>query len=42
MPHLNRGEDYATWLNALKFTDCVYINVICFYYDLKHGDGQNY
>jgi glycosyltransferase involved in cell wall biosynthesis len=36
------GEDYDCWLRALKYTDCVYVKDICFYYDNSHGDGQNY
>ena len=40
---INRSnEDYDYWLRALKFTDSVYINDICFYYDNGHGDGQHY
>ena len=35
-------EDYDCWLRALEYTNCVYITEICFYYDLKHGNGQNY
>ena len=38
----NGQEDYNCWLSALKHTDLVYIKDICFYYDLGHGDGQNY
>jgi len=34
--------DYEYWLRALKHTDCVYVNNVCFYYDLGHGDGQLY
>lgn len=36
------GEDYDCWLSSLHYTSSVYINDICFYYDLGHGDGQNY
>lgn len=36
------GEDYDCWLRALEHTDCVYIKEPCIYYDLGHGDGQNY
>ena len=36
------GEDYDCWLRALEYTNCVYIEEICFYYDNKHADGQNY
>lgn len=35
-------EDYDCWLRALDHTDCIYVRDICFYYDLGHGDGQNY
>ena len=35
-------EDYDYWLRALKHTDNVYVNDICFYYDSGHGEGQNY
>ena len=36
------GEDYNCWLRALQYTNSVYINDICFYYDLGHGYGQQY
>jgi len=36
------GEDYDCWLRALEHTNCVYVKATCFYYDLGHGDGQNY
>lgn len=36
------GEDYDCWLRVLQHTDSVYIEDVCFYYDNKHGDGQNY
>ena len=36
------GEDYDCWLRALKHTNGVYVNDVCFYYDGGHGDGQNY
>ena len=36
------GGDYDCWKRALKYTDSVYIEDICFYYDSGHGDGQNY
>ena len=36
------GEDYDCWLKALKNTDSVYVNDICFYYDMRHGKGRNY
>ena len=38
----NTSEDYEYWLRALKYTDCVYLTDICFYYDEGHGEGQNY
>ena len=38
----NGQEDYDCWLRALEHTDSVYVRDICFYYDNKHGDGQNY
>jgi glycosyltransferase involved in cell wall biosynthesis len=43
IPFLKNGEeDYACWLKLLEYTNNVYINDICFYYDGGHGDGQNY
>lgn len=36
------GEDYDCWLRALKNTDSVYVNDICFYYDMRHAKGRNY
>lgn len=43
MKHLKNGEeDYNCWLSILKYTNCIYIDDICFYYDNGHGDGQNY
>ena len=38
----NGEEDYDCWLRALQYTDSVYVNDVCFYYDNGHGDGQNY
>jgi teichuronic acid biosynthesis glycosyltransferase TuaG len=38
----NGEEDYDCWLRALEHTDCVYVNDICFYYDMGHGYGNNY
>ena len=38
----NGQEDYDCWLRALEHCNCIYIKDICFYYDLGHGDGQNY
>jgi len=36
------GDDYRIWLRVLEKTKCVYVDDICFYYDLGHGYGQNY
>jgi glycosyltransferase involved in cell wall biosynthesis len=36
------AEDYEYWLRALKYTDSVYVDDICFYYDNGHGFGQQY
>jgi len=38
----NGKEDYDCWLRALEHTKSVYIEDMCFYYDLDHGSGQNY
>ena len=38
----NGREDYDCWLRALKHTNSVYVDDVCFYYDGGHGDGQNY
>jgi teichuronic acid biosynthesis glycosyltransferase TuaG len=38
----NGIEDYSCWLKALQYTNSVYVDDICFYYDLAHGAGQNY
>jgi glycosyltransferase involved in cell wall biosynthesis len=35
-------EDYDYWLRALYYTNSVYIKDICFYYDGRHGYGQNW
>lgn len=35
-------EDYDCWLRALQHTNSAYVNEVCFYYDLNHGDGQDY
>lgn len=40
--HLNHGEDYDCWKRCLQHTNSVYVNDVLFYYDLGHGDGQNY
>ena len=37
-----RSEDYEYRLRALNHTNNIYINDVCFYYNLGHGDGQNY
>jgi len=42
MPYKKRGQDYLCWKNSMKFTDCVYVNRPCVYYDTNHGDGQNH
>ena len=38
----NGQEDYDCWIRAMENTDCVYVKDICFYYDVKHGDGSNH
>ena len=38
----NGIEDYDCWLRVLEHTNSIYVKDICFYYDDKHGDGQNY
>ena len=38
----NGEEDYDCWLKALTYTNSVYVNEICFYYDNNHGYCQNY
>jgi glycosyltransferase involved in cell wall biosynthesis len=38
----NGKEDYECWLRALMRTNCAYVSEPCIYYDLGHGDGQNY
>lgn len=35
-------EDYDCWLRILEHTNSVYVKQPCFYYDNRHGDGQNY
>jgi glycosyltransferase involved in cell wall biosynthesis len=43
MNNLKNGqEDYDCWLRALAYTDSIYVEDICFYYDMSHGYGQNY
>lgn len=36
----NGREDYEYWLEALKYTNLVYVPYVCFYYDMGHG-GRN-
>jgi hypothetical protein len=36
------GEDYDCWLEALQYTDSVYISDVCFYYDSEHGYGSQF
>ena len=38
----NGEEDYDLWLRCLEKTNCLYIKTPCMYYDVGHGDGQNY
>ena len=40
--NLKYAEDYDCWLRALEYTNSVYVDNVCFYYDDWHGDGQNY
>ena len=42
VPYSRRGQDYACWLNVLKYTNSIYITDICFYYDLGHANGSNH
>ncbi len=37
----NVQEDYDLWLGILEYTNCVYVDEICFYYNDGHGYGQN-
>ena len=37
-----QNEDYKFWLQALEHTNSVYVDDVCFYYDLGHGGGQQY
>ena len=32
-------EDYDCWLRVLNHTNCVYLEEICFYYNLNHHDS---
>lgn len=34
--------DHEYWLRALKYTNCVYIDQPCVYYDNGHGSGKQY
>jgi glycosyltransferase involved in cell wall biosynthesis len=36
------ADDYDYWLRVMEYTDCIYIPRPCIYYDMGHGDGQNY
>lgn len=36
------ADDYDCWLRVTQYTDCVYIDEPCVYYDAGHGDGINY
>lgn len=38
----NGVEDYDCWKMCLQHTNSVYVNDHLFYYDIGHGDGQNY
>lgn len=38
----NGEEDYNLWLRVLEVTNCCYHKIPLIYYDLNHGDGQNY
>ena len=38
----NGQEDYDCWRRAIPHTNCSYVKDVCFYYDMGHGDGQNY
>lgn len=42
VPYDRRGQDYACWLNVLKYTNSIYITDICFYYDCGHANGSNH
>tara|TARA_B100001250_G_scaffold178004_1_gene152992 strand:- start:168 stop:887 length:720 start_codon:yes stop_codon:yes gene_type:complete len=35
-------EDYDCWIRSLEHTNSVYVDDVCFYYDGRHGNGQNY
>ena len=36
------SEDYEYWLIALDYTQSVYVQEPCVYYDAGHGGGKNY
>jgi glycosyltransferase involved in cell wall biosynthesis len=38
----NGDEDYDLWLRAVTITPCYNCKIPLGYYDLGHGDGQNY
>ena len=42
MECISYAEDYDCWLKALQYTNSIYLNDICFYYDSKHGEGCQY
>ena len=39
---IKEKEDYDCWLRILEYTQCAYINCVCFYYDTGHGNGYNF
>lgn len=38
----NGQEDYDCWIRAIQHTHSVYVDEPCFYYDVGHGNGQDY
>lgn len=38
----NGKGDYDCWKKILYYSDCAYVSKPLIYYDLSHGDGQNY
>ena len=38
----NGREDYDCWLRLLRFRDILYVDKPLLYYDMGHGEGQNY
>ena len=36
------NEDHDYWIRTLKYTDLVYVNDICVYYDHTHANGRNW